>query len=114
MEASRRQGLGKRVAVIAAAYLAWLVSVALGIGVLIIWHSSLLRLYTGLDLSQYGLAFFNNTVVIVLALIWLVALIVLETWYRRAGDFPELGRRVGRIFFAEVALALLAWVVGRL
>lgn len=114
MEASQSQGRGKRVAAIAVAYLAWLATAALGIATMIAWHSALLRLYVNLELNKYGVAAFNNLVVIVLALLWLVALIVLETWYRRAGDFAELGRRVGRVLFAEIALTLLAWVVGRL
>ena len=112
MEASR--GRGKQAAVIAVAYLAWFASAALGVATMIAWHSALLRLYVNLELNKYGVAAFNNTVVIVLALVWLVALIALESWYRNAGNFPELGRRVARILFAEVALSLLAWVVGRL
>ena len=108
------QRRGEQIARIAAIYLAWLVAVALGIGVLIAWHSALLRLYVGLEMNKYGIAAFNNLVAITLALIWLVGLIALESWFRHAGDFPELGRRVGRTLFAELALALFAWVVGRL
>jgi uncharacterized protein HemY len=96
------------------AYLAWFVSAALGVATMIAWHTALLRLYVTLELNKYGVAAFNNTVVIVLALVWLVGLVALEAWYRHAKDFRDLGRRVGQIIFAEIALSLLALVIGRL
>jgi hypothetical protein len=112
MEAS--QGRGRTIATTIAVYVAWLVSALFGVAVLITWHSSLLRLYVAFEWNKYGIAAFNNTVALVLALIWLVVVIVLETWYRHAGDLGNLGRRFGRVTFAQVALTLLAWVVGRL
>lgn len=109
-----RQTLGRSALLILATYAAWLLSAVLGVGVLIICHSTLLRLYVGFGLDKYALAFFNNMVTITLALVWLVGVMILESWYRRAPDLGALGRRFGRLALAQIALAALAFGLGQL
>lgn len=109
-----RQSLGRSALLILTTYAAWLVTAVLGVGVLVTCHATFLRLYVGFGLDKYAIAFFNNMVVITLGLAWLVGIMILENWYRRAPDLGTLGRRFGRITLIEVALAVLAYGLGRL
>ena len=109
-----RQSLGRSALLLLATYAAWLISAVLGVGVLITCHATFLRLYVGFGLDKYAIAFFNNMVVITLGLIWLVGIMILESWYRRSPDLGTLGRRFGRLTLAEVAVAALAYLLGLL
>ncbi len=109
-----RQTLGRSALLILTTYAAWLVSAVLGVGVLITYHSTFLRLYVGFGLDKYAIAFFNNMITVGLGLGWLVGIMILESWYRRAPDLGDLGRRFGRLTLAEVALAALAYGLGQL
>lgn len=109
-----RQNPGRSALLILATYAAWLVSAVLGVGVLITCHSACLRLYIGFGLDKYAIAFFNNMMVISLGLIWLVGIMILESWYRRSTDLGALGRRFGQLTLAQVALAALAYLAGQL
>ncbi len=119
MDAGRAQGtpgrLRRSVLPVAAAYGAWLVTMALAVGVMYVWRAALLQLYVALQLDKYGMAAFNNTVVIVFLLAWLVMVVLTENWYRQAAEKGLLGRRFARL--SLVLLALLAagflteWVV---
>jgi hypothetical protein len=100
---------------VVAAYGAWLATMALAVGVMYVWRSALLQLYVALQLNKYGIAAFNNTIVIVFLLAWLVMVVVTESWFRQAVEKGLLGRRFARL--SLVLLALLAvgflteWVV---
>jgi hypothetical protein len=109
-----RQTLGRSALQILATYAAWLISAVLGVGVLITCHSTFLRLYVGFGLDKYAIAFFNNMIVISLGLAWLVGIMILENWYRRAPDLGTLGRRCGRLTLAQVAVAALAYLLGQI
>jgi hypothetical protein len=102
------------VAMVAATYVAWIVSCVIGAGVLITWHSALLRLYVIMGFNKYGGAFFNDMVVLSLAMIWLALVVLAESWYRRTANEGTLGRAFFRATMAELALGLLGYVVGRL
>ena len=100
---------------VAAAYGAWLATMVLAVGVMYVWRAALLQLYIELQLNKYGIAAFNNTIVIVFLLAWLVMVVVTESWYRQAAEKGLVGRRFARV--SVVLLALLAagllaqWVV---
>ena len=91
---------------IAAAYGAWLVSIVLAVVVLAVWRAALLQLYIELRLEKYAFAAFNNTIVIVFLLAWLVMVVATENWYRQAAEKGLIGRRFARL--SLVLLALLA------
>ena len=112
MDTPRR--LGRTAANVAATYGAWIVTSVLGVGVFIEWHTALLRAYAALGLNRYGIAAFNNTVVIVLVLIWLVLVMATEGLYRRAASEGALGRRFLRTTLTQVALWAVAFIVARL
>jgi hypothetical protein len=107
------RGLGRSAANVAATYGAWIVTSVLGVGVFITWHTALLHLYVG-RFNRYGTAAYNNTVVIALVLIWLVLVMALEGWYRRAASAGALGRLFVRVTLVQVVLWALGFVVGRL
>ena len=109
-----RQSLGRSALLILATYAVWLLSAVLGVGVLITCHATFLRLYVGFGLDKSAIAFFNNMIVITLGLVWLVGIMIIESWYRRAPDLGALGRRFRRLTLAEVALAALAYLAGQL
>ena len=100
---------------IAAAYGAWLATMALAVGVIVAWRAALLQLYVALRLDKYGMAAFNNTIVIVFLLAWLVMVVITESWYRQAVEKSLLRRRFARltvVLLALLAVGLLAmWVV---
>ena len=110
MDARHAQGtpgrLRRTVLPIAAAYGAWLATMALAIGVILVWRDALLQLYVALRLDKYGMAAFNNTVVIVFLLAWLVLVVATESWFRQAADKGLVRRRFARL--AVVLVALLA------
>jgi len=80
-------------ATIAAVYGAWFVICAVGIGVMVVWHSALLRAYIALRWDKWGMALFNDTIVFVLVLAWLVFVIAIETLQDHAGAVVELDNR---------------------
>ena len=98
--------LRRSVLPVAAAYGAWLVTMALAVGVMVVWRDALLQLYIALRLDKYAFAAFNNTIVIVFLLAWLVMVVITESWYRQAVEKGLLGRRFARV--SVVLLALLA------
>jgi hypothetical protein len=97
--------LRRTVLPIAAAYGGWLVAGALAVGVLVVWHTALMRLYVALRFDKWGYAAFNDTLVIVFLLAWLVLVVATESWFRQAADKGLVGRRFARL--AVVLLALL-------
>ncbi len=119
MDARHAQGapgrLRRTILPVAAAYGAWLATMALAVGVMYVWRAALLQLYIALRFDKYAFAAFNNTIVIVFLLAWLVMVVVTESWYRQAAEKGLLGRRFARL--SLVLLALLAvgflteWVV---
>ena len=119
MSARHAQGtpgrLRRTILPIAGAYGAWLVTMVLAVGVMYVWRSALLQLYIALSLEKYAFAAFNNTIVIVFLLAWLVMVVVAEGWYRQAAEKGLVGRRFARV--SLVLLGLLAagflaeWVV---
>ena len=111
MDTPRR--LGRSAANVAATYGARIVTSVFGVGVFITWHTALLRLYVG-RFNRYGTAAYNNTVVIALVLIWLVLVMAIEGWYRRAAGDGALGRLLGEVTLVQLVLWQLGFVVGRL
>jgi len=109
-----QQTQGRSALLILATYVAWLVTAILGVGLLITWHSAFLRLYVSFSFDKYAMSFFNNMVVITLGLVWLVGIMILESWYRHTPDFRALGRRFGRLTLAVIVLAALAFGLGQL
>ena len=105
--------LRRTVLPIAAAYGAWLVTMALAVGVMYIWRDALLQLYVALRLDKYGMAAFNNTVVIVFLLAWLVMVVLTENWYRQGAEKGLLGRRFARLSVVLLALLGLGFVIER-
>jgi hypothetical protein len=97
--------LRRTVLPIAAAYGGWLVTGALAVGVLAVWHTALTRLYVALRFDKWGYAAFNDTLWIVFLLAWLVLVVATEHWFRQAADKGLVGRRFARL--AVVLLALL-------
>ena len=98
---------------ILAVYLAWLVTCVISGGVLITWHTALLRVYVGLHLNKWGLALYNNMVALTLVIIWLVLVIASEGWYRTSAGAGVLGRRVVRLLLGLLLFGLCGAVLGR-
>ena len=115
MDARRAQGTSGRrrrtILPIAAAYGAWLATMALAVGVMVAWYPTLLQLYVALRLNKYGMAAFNNTIVIVFLLAWLVMVVVTESWYRQAAEKGLVRRRFVRVVVALLALLAAGWLV---
>ncbi len=119
MDARHAQGapgrLRRTILPVAAAYGAWLVTMALAVVVMYVWRSALLQVYIALRLDKYAFAAFNNTIVIVFLLAWLVMVVITESWFRQAAEKGLLGRRFARlslVLLALLAAGLLAqWVV---
>ena len=110
MSARHAQGtpgrLRRTILPIAGAYGAWLVTMALAVGVMYVWRSALLQLYIALSLEKYAFAAFNTRMVIVILLVWVGMVVVTEGWCRQAAEKGLLGRRFVRV--SLVLLALLA------
>lgn len=102
------------VAMVAATYVAWFATCVISAGVLITWHTALMRLYIVMRFNKYGGAFFNDMVVLSLAMIWLALIVLAESWFRRSANEGTLGRAVFRATMGQLALGLLGYVVGRL
>lgn len=98
---------------IAAVYGAWLVVSAIGVGVMIVWRSALLRAYVALRWDKWGMALFNDTIVLVLVLAWLIFVVAIEGWLRRAGVAGALGRRFGRLLAIMVVAGLAGYALSR-
>lgn len=112
---TEERGLNRRTVFLAiAAYAAWLAHCAAGIGICILWQQTLLLLYARAGGDRWGAAAYNNLIVIVLVLGWLVLAIATEAWYRRGIADGTVGRRVLRLTLIEVAAAALAFFGGLL
>jgi hypothetical protein len=99
---------------VAGAYGAWLATMALAVGVMYVWRAALLQLYVALQLNKYGIAAFNNTIVIVFLLAWLVMVVVTESWFRQAAEKGLLGRRFARLSLVLVALLAVGFLTERI
>ena len=105
---------GRTVGLYVAAYAGWLAHCAAGIAICILWQRTLLLLYARAGWSRYGLAAYNDLIVIALVLGWLMLCIGTEAWYRHGIANGTVGRRFLRLTLIEIAAAALAFGGGLL
>lgn len=108
------RSLSRSIASTIATYGAWLIVSALGVAICAVWRTALLQLYLALRLDKWGFAAFNNAIVIVLILGWLVMVMLTEGWLRNAAHQGVLGRRFRRLVLAEGALLIVGFAFERL
>jgi hypothetical protein len=96
---------------IALAYVAWLLTGVLGVGVAWIWRSTLLGLFLRLRLDKYAYAAYNNAVVLALVLGWLVLVIASESWCRQSAQKGHLGRLIVRLDGGLAFLILIGFAL---
>jgi hypothetical protein len=113
MRESREESSWRTAVMILAVYAAWLVTTVLSVGVLIAWHTALLRVYVALQFSKWGLALYNNLIVLLVVTIWLVLVVASEGWYRQGASEGVLGRRVGRLLIGLLFFGVCGVALGR-
>lgn len=95
----------------AAAYGAWLLTNALGIGVMIVWRSALLGLFIRARFGPYAIAVFNDVIIILMALAALILMIVAEALFRQSVAKGNMRRVVARIDGGLVVLGVIGFLV---
>jgi hypothetical protein len=105
---------GRTIALYLATYAGWLAHCAAGVAICILWQQTLLLLYARAGWNKYGASAYNNLIVIVLVLGWLVLCIGTEAWYRHGIANGTIGRRLLRVTLIEIAAAALAFFGGLL
>lgn len=101
----------------AAAYGIWLLASIAGVGLAILWHSTLLLAFIQFRWYRWAFAAFSNGVIIALFLTWLILVIIAEDRLRRAAGRGWLALRVWltRLIVLEAVIAgvgfLLYWAV---
>ena len=102
----RRARLG-RVGYYVVAYLAWLVSCAIGVFAILVGRSAVDTVYVALQLSRWGYQLTDQVAIVILALIWLGLIVFMESYYSRSGSLERLRRRVLRVTLIEAAILLV-------
>jgi hypothetical protein len=109
----------KRVPGYVAAYLMWIIAAALGVWFMLVSRSTYLgalALYAGDSVGRgWQVRFLDKVLAIVIGLLWLVALIVVEAYFRRGVQEQALLERFVKVAGIEflvifVADAFLLWV----
>ena len=113
MVAEPSRSLRRTLATFAAVYGAWLVTIVLGALIVYLWHGAMRELYIRLRLNVWGFAAYQNTVILLLVLGWLVLVIAAEGWYRNGAAQGRLVGRVATLVLAEVVLILGAVLILR-
>ena len=104
----------RALALAAATYGAWLVTLALGGASVYYWLGVARELYIRLRLNPYGFAAWQNGAAILLIVAWIVLAVGSEGWYRTGATRGRLAGRVARLVTIEVVSLLLGIVVLRL
>jgi len=94
-----------------AAYAAWLATIVLGLGVVGVWSSALLGLFVRARLDKYAYATYNNAVVLVLLLSWLLLVVISEAWCRQSAQKGRLLRLISRLDGALAALVVVGYAL---
>ena len=107
------QGLHRTSSVIryALTYAVWLLTCALGVGVVWTWRSALLGLFIRLRLDKYAYAAYNNVVVLALILGCLILVILSESWCRVSAKKGRLTRLVARLDGCLAVSAVTGYVL---
>jgi hypothetical protein len=108
------RSLRRTVATVVAVYGAWLVTLALGAGIVYVWGDVLLELYIRLGLNKWGFVFYRDVVMLVLILGWLALAVAAEGWYRTGAARDRLAGRVTRLVAVELLLLLVGVALLRL
>lgn len=114
MGAYRADRLRRAIVPLVAAYGCWLATGALGLAALAAWRAALLALYVALGFNRWSRTAFNDLLVIVFLLAWLVLVVATEGWYRQAAARGAVGRRFARMTAALLALLAAGWLTQRL
>jgi hypothetical protein len=101
------RSLRRTVATTVAVYGSWLVTLALGGGIVFVWSGVLRELYIRLRLDKYGFTFYQDAVMVVLMIGWLGLAVAAEGWYRGGAATGRVAGRVVRLMSIEILLLLL-------
>jgi hypothetical protein len=94
-------------------YVAWIVTMALATANMLVWRSVLLELYIRLRLDKWKFGAFNNAIVLLFALSWIVLVVATEEWYRRSAGEGLLARRALRVILSEAGVLAAGYLLER-
>ncbi|MBX6772603.1 MAG: hypothetical protein IRY83_12810 [Chloroflexi bacterium] len=97
-----------------AAYGVWVLTAALAAVVALIWRSALLGLFVRLRLNHYAFALYDDVVVLILVLAWLVLLIVVEARCRESASRGHLLAFAARLDGGLGVLGIVGYVLYQL
>lgn len=95
-------------------YLAWIVTMALATANMLVWRSVLLELYIRLRLDKWKFGAFNNAIVLLFAVTWIVLVVATEEWYRRSAGEGLLARRALRVILIEAGVLAAGYLLERI
>ena len=96
---------------LAIAYIAWFLTVVIGVFLVFFWRQALANLYVFFNLDRWSFALFTNSVIAILGLLWVVIALLTEAWFRKGAKSGETRSQFTRLFGAEVVLLALGILI---